>query len=56
MHEITACIIMRNEARILERCLSSLKGAVNSCKILDLGSTDNSVSLAEGLGADVLVR
>ncbi len=36
---ISACLIVRNESRIIERCLKSLKG-VDEIVVLDTGSTD----------------
>ena len=37
---ISACLIVRNESLVLERCLSSLSGAVDEIVVVDTGSTD----------------
>src|SRR5690349_286248 len=50
---LSACIIMRNEARALPRCLASLRGVCDEICILDNGSTDASVQLAKLAGARV---
>jgi len=45
---------MRNEERWLARCLDSVMGLVDEIIIVDTGSTDNSVAIAERYGAVVL--
>jgi len=49
-----AVVIGRNEGERLRRCLTSLRGSVDRLVYVDSGSTDGSVSLAEGLGAKVV--
>lgn len=39
--------MVKNESRILERCLKSVEGVVDAFCILDTGSTDNTVPIAE---------
>lgn len=39
MQSITACLIVKDESRVIERCLKSLKG-VNEIIVLDTGSKD----------------
>lgn len=51
---ITLCMIMRNNEKTLERCLRSVDGLVNETIIVDTGSTDNSIQIAESFGALVL--
>lgn len=50
---ISACLIVRNEALVLERCLSSLSGAVDEIVVVDTGSTDATPAIAAGFGARV---
>lgn len=49
---ITVCILCLNEAGNLPRCLSQLD-AFAECLVLDTGSTDDSIKIAEDLGAHV---
>jgi len=44
---LSACMIVRNEAENLERCLRSIRPAVDELMIVDTGSTDSTVSIAE---------
>lgn len=50
---LTAALIARNEERNLERCLRSLEGLVDEIVLVDTGSTDNTVAIAERFGAKV---
>lgn len=50
---ISLCMIMKNEAKYLARCLNSVRGLVNETIIVDTGSTDNSVNIANMFGARV---
>lgn len=43
---ISLCMIMRNNAKVLQRCLDSVRGLVNEVVIVDTGSEDNSIELA----------
>ncbi len=47
--------IGRNEGERLKRCLESLQGVSGCLVYVDSGSTDNSVSMARELGAEVVV-
>lgn len=49
-----AVVIGRNEGERLRRCLASLVGRVVGLVYVDSASTDGSVALAKGLGADVV--
>lgn len=51
---ISLCMIMKNEEKVLRRCLASVTGLVDEVVIVDTGSSDRSVSLARELGARVL--
>jgi tetratricopeptide (TPR) repeat protein len=50
---ISACMIVKNEEQGLERCLQSLQGAIDEIVLVDTGSTDKTVAIAEKHGAKV---
>ncbi|HEY9721266.1 MAG TPA: glycosyltransferase, partial [Oscillatoriaceae cyanobacterium] len=50
---LSACLIVRNEAEKLARCLKSLEGRVDEIVVVDTGSTDETVAIAESFGAKV---
>ncbi|MGF1673726.1 MAG: glycosyltransferase [Rivularia sp. (in: cyanobacteria)] len=51
--KISLCMIVKNEESTLSKCLSSAKKFVNEIVILDTGSTDKTVSIAQGFGAKI---
>ncbi len=51
--KISLCAIVKNEESTLSKCLSSAKKFVNEIVILDTGSTDKTVQIAQGYGAKV---
>ncbi|WP_343526429.1 glycosyltransferase family 2 protein [Sphingomonas sp.] len=51
--QIAATLIVRDEARCIARCLASVAPWVDRMVVLDTGSTDDTVALARGLGAEV---
>ena len=55
MKAISACIITFNEADRIEACIGSL-GFCDEIIVVDSGSTDRTVALAESLGAKVIFR
>lgn len=55
MKELTlsACMMVKNEEKLLPGCLKSIKDHVDEIVIVDTGSTDQTVSIAESFGARV---
>lgn len=52
-NEITLAVMVRDDARRLDRCLASLDGFVDEVLVLDTGSVDDSVEVARKRGARV---
>lgn len=50
---ISACMIVKNEGELLPKCLNSIKDVVDEMIIVDTGSTDNTVTIANNFGAKV---
>lgn len=50
---LSLCMIVKNEEEFLEGCLASVKDVVNEMIIVDTGSTDRTVEIAEQFGAKV---
>jgi glycosyltransferase involved in cell wall biosynthesis len=50
---IAATLIVRDEARCIARCLRSVAPWIDRMVVLDTGSTDDTVAIAQGLGAEV---
>ncbi|SHK70226.1 Glycosyltransferase involved in cell wall bisynthesis [Selenomonas ruminantium] len=51
--KVSACVIVRNEAENLPRWLTCMKELANELVVVDTGSEDNTVALAEAAGARV---
>ncbi|WP_454193379.1 tetratricopeptide repeat-containing glycosyltransferase family 2 protein [Paenibacillus sp. Marseille-Q7038] len=51
---ISLCMIVKDEEQMLPACLESVQGAVDEIIVVDTGSTDNTVQLAERYGASVV--
>ncbi|MFQ3611513.1 MAG: glycosyltransferase, partial [Fimbriimonadales bacterium] len=51
---ISLTMIVRNEAEFLAECLQSVEGVVDEIVIVDTGSTDDTVAIAERFGARVI--
>ncbi len=50
---VSLCMIVKNEERMLERCLSSVRHLADEMVIVDTGSTDNTKEIAAQFGARV---
>jgi len=50
---ISLCMMVKNEEEHLPRCLDSLKDVVDEIIVVDTGSTDRTVEIAESYGARV---
>ena len=50
---LSACMIVKNEEKLLPKCLNSIKDVVDEIIIVDTGSTDRTVEIAESYGAKV---
>jgi len=50
---VSLCMIMKNEAKRLDRCLDSVQGVFSEIVIVDTGSTDRSREIAVGRGCRV---
>lgn len=51
--KISACMIAKNEEKNIEKCINSYKEIVDEIIVVDTGSKDRTVELAEILGAKV---
>ena len=51
--KISACMILKNEEKLLPRCLGSIKDHVDEIIVVDTGSRDKTVSIAQSFGAKV---
>ena len=46
MATVSLCMIVKNEEKVLSRCLDSVKDAVDEIIIVDTGSEDNTKNIA----------
>jgi tetratricopeptide (TPR) repeat protein len=51
--DVSLCVIVKNEAANVARCLRSAAGLAADVVVLDTGSTDDTVAIAESCGARV---
>ncbi|SRR5579875_132421 len=50
---ISLCMIVKNEERFLEACLRSVEGIVDEINVVDTGSTDRTLEIAQRFGARI---
>jgi glycosyltransferase involved in cell wall biosynthesis len=50
---LTACLIVKNEAESLPRCLQSLRGVADEIVLVDTGSSDQTLQIAAQFGAKI---
>ncbi|MCC6233294.1 MAG: glycosyltransferase [Verrucomicrobiales bacterium] len=50
---LSVCLIVRNEERFIERCLASIKPLAHQIVVVDTGSTDRTVEIAQSFGAEI---
>jgi len=53
---LAAVMIVKNEEQLLARCLSSIRACCDEIIIVDTGSTDNTIAIAEKFSAKVFHR
>jgi glycosyltransferase involved in cell wall biosynthesis len=51
--QLSLCMIVKNEAVALPRCLESARSLVDQIVVLDTGSTDTTIAIAQSFGAQV---
>jgi len=51
---LSLCMIVKDEEKNIERCINSIKEIVDEIVVVDTGSNDKTVEIAEGLGARVI--
>lgn len=51
---VVGAILARDEADTIERCITALRPAVDAVLVVDTGSTDDTVAIAEAAGAQVI--
>jgi hypothetical protein len=54
MPTIALCLIAKNESAMIGDCLASVKAAVDQMVVVDTGSNDNTIAIAQAHGADVV--
>lgn len=51
---VSLCMIVKNEEKFLESCLNSIKDIVDEIIIVDTGSIDNTIKIAEKFNAKII--
>jgi len=52
-HRLSVCLIARNEEAVLGRCLQSVRAVADQIVVIDTGSTDRTVEIAQQHGAQI---
>jgi glycosyltransferase involved in cell wall biosynthesis len=50
---LSVCMIVRDEEKILPRCLKSVQDVADELIVVDTGSRDNTISVAKDFGAKI---
>lgn len=53
MPRLSLCMIVKNEAHVIEACLRSVQGIVDEMILVDTGSSDGTVEIAKSFGARI---
>jgi len=53
MNKLSACLIVKNEASVLSRCLESIRTFVDEIIVVDTGSNDHTIKIAISYGARI---
>lgn len=56
MVDMTAVILTKNEEANIERCINSVMGWIKRIVVVDSGSSDKTVEIAEKLGAEIFIH
>ncbi|MBF0230138.1 MAG: glycosyltransferase [Desulfamplus sp.] len=51
--KLSACMMVKNEEEMLPRCLNSIKHLVDEIIVVDTGSTDATIAIAQSFGAKI---
>lgn len=54
MYSLSVCLIAKNEEKLIGNCLESLKDVAQEIIVVDTGSTDQTISIAQSYGAKVI--
>jgi len=52
-HTLSVCMIVRDEGKVLARCLESVKGVADEIIVVDTGSKDDTISIAKHFDARI---
>jgi glycosyltransferase involved in cell wall biosynthesis/FMN phosphatase YigB (HAD superfamily) len=52
-HRLSVCLIVKNEEKFLDQCLTSIRGLATQIVVVDTGSTDRTAAIAKEHGAEV---
>ncbi|MDO8740585.1 MAG: polysaccharide deacetylase family protein [Candidatus Woesearchaeota archaeon] len=51
---LSACMIVKNEENVIKRCLDSIKDIADEIIVVDTGSEDKTIEIAESFGAKII--